>query len=86
MNQDREYHRRRLLKGYRKALRDTEDLVASIESWNANRIDAEPFDVGGDKVFISLLKQIIAKLEANENIPEDLRERLLEQGEANART
>lgn len=80
----REHYRQKLLKVYRKALKEVEDVRNTLEWWNNNRLDAPPMDVGGEKVAIVLLKDMLSLLERNENIPEELTARLQEQLEANA--
>lgn len=79
MAKSREYYRRKLLRCYRKALAEVEQIIRDLEWWNENRTDEQPFDVGADKVAASILREIISLLEANENIPSSLTERLYEQ-------
>lgn len=41
----------------RKIVADQEQIVRDLEWWNANRNDAEPFDVGGDKVVLAKARE-----------------------------
>lgn len=75
----------RLLKGYGKMLRDTQELLADLEWWNANRTDARPFDVGPELVLIALLKQTLQLVESERPIPDELRRRINEHLEARAK-
>jgi hypothetical protein len=77
--------KRRLLKGLRKIVANCEQLVADIAWWNANRLDAAPFDSGGDLVAAQLGRQLIALIEHDEMIPDPLWDRLNAQLESNAR-
>lgn len=65
----------------RKVIRDSAQLVRDLESWNDNRPDAPPFDVGGQLVLIKLAKQMLSLVEAERHIPKELYAELLGQAE-----
>lgn len=73
-----------LVRGLRKCIADNEELLADLEWWNANRNDAEPFDVGGTRVAIKLAEECLGLVLANQRLPDDLWNRLQKQLEANA--
>lgn len=52
---DKEATRRRIIRRLRKMRRETSQLIRDLEWWNENRVDAQPFDVGWDKVLIGLI-------------------------------
>ena len=74
----------RLQRGLRKIIATHEQIRTDIEWWNANRTDAEPFDVGGDIAVVALARQVLALVNAERPIPKVLWDRLQGQIEANA--
>lgn len=80
----RERCRRRLLKAMGKILREVEQIRIDLEWWNANRTEHPPEDFEGEIVVLPMIKQVIAHLEADENVPQDLWDRMWDQLEANA--
>jgi hypothetical protein len=48
--------RRRLVR----MVRDLEQTIRDIESWNENRTDAEPIDCGCDRVMLAKARQTLA--------------------------
>lgn len=61
-----------------------EQIVRDIEWWNANRLDAAPLDHGGDIAVIALAKKVLALIDAEKRVPEELWARIDEQIKANA--
>ena len=61
-----------------------QEIRDDIEWWNQERTDAPPFDVGGDISVIALGKKMLALVEAEQTIPDELAKRFYEQVEANA--
>lgn len=66
-------------------IRRCEENIAMIGCWNANRLDESPFDAGGDIVTAKLARDLLAKVEAEEMIPDAVWKRFCEQVDANAR-
>lgn len=56
--------RRRMLR----IISETEQIVRDAEWWNANRPDAPPFDVGGDKVVLAKARECLAALDRGDTI------------------
>lgn len=81
----REKARLRVLKRLRRLLRETEQLRNDLDWWNENRTEHPPFDCEGEKVAIPMLKEMIALVEADENIPPALWQRYMAQADANAK-
>jgi len=67
--------RRRLVN----TIADVQDRIADIEWWNANRPDEQPFDVGGDRVQLKLLLEMLALVDADKKIPIAMAGRLVHQ-------
>ena len=76
----------RLRRMLRKVIADCEQLRTDIESWNENRPDAMPFDVGGDIALAALAREMLATVESEKPIPEAMWNRFIEPAEANANT
>lgn len=53
----------RMISDTQAAIADLSQLIRDKEWWNTHRNDAEPFDVGRDKVVVDLLKKHLAELE-----------------------
>jgi hypothetical protein len=45
---------------------DFAQMVIDIESWNANRTDAPPFDSGAERVLVELCDQFIAAIDRDD--------------------
>lgn len=60
--------RRKLLKRYRAMLAECEQLTRDIQSWNDNRTEHPPFDLGRELVMADGLRKTIAALERDEPI------------------
>lgn len=67
-----------------RVIREMDQLRTDIESWNANRRDAPPFDAGGDIATAALARRLLNLVETDQPIPDELWNRFIEQAEANA--
>lgn len=76
--------KKRLIKGLRKIIRDCEQIGRDIEWWNANRLDAAPFDRGGDLCAAKLAKECLSLVESDQHLPDTLWARLQQQLRDNA--
>ena len=54
----------KMIRDTKRLIHKMEQLVRDIEWWNANRTDAEPFDVGRDKATVHFLQKHLAELES----------------------
>lgn len=50
-------------------IRELEQTIRDKESWNENRLDAPPFDVGWDKCMVDVARKELAAWE-RQDIPE----------------
>lgn len=71
--------RRRLIRRYRRIISDLCQLKTDKESWNDNRPEEIPFDVGKEIVLIELYRQALSKVLAWEPIPEAIAKRMTEE-------
>lgn len=62
-------------------INDSEDLLSDLESWNANRTECQPFDVGGTKLLIRMAKALLERVEREEPCAKEY-ERFVAQAEA----
>jgi hypothetical protein len=77
--------KRRIRRYLLRIIEESAQLRAEIERWNQERTDERPIDVGGDLCTEMLARRVLACVDANQPIPEELRDRFLKQLEDNAR-
>ena len=71
--------KKRLRKHLQKIIRTHQGIIDDIASWNANRTEHAPFDAGGDVVIVKMAKEMLAMVEAEEYIPDEIPRRLANQ-------
>lgn len=68
--------RRRLIRHYRKMIRECEQMKVDKESWNDNRPEEQPFDVGWEIMMVDLHRKCLEKVLRWQRIPNALSKRI----------
>jgi hypothetical protein len=74
----------RMIVSLNRIIKVHQEIRDDIEWLNRGRADAPPFDVGGDISVIALGRKLLALVEAEQPIPDELARRFYDQVEANA--
>ncbi len=61
---DREELLNRMISNVKRTIRKLKQLIRESESFNDNRTDCIPLDVGRDKAIVTMLKRHLAELES----------------------